>query len=272
MGKRLIVMSSLAIVGTLLLSTAILAGPLPPAGKLVEAPESDLAPVAVKWYLQNGAFDDQWDGDVPLFWKLYAGDADAYGPLDFLSPDAAGEVFDKAFVLQIINDEVKGDRNAYLYQEVRLPAGDYWVTVHSTIYAMDSSPSAYTSQGGYTYMTYYALVPKADAMSDSSFTPDTVSADHWKELWPYPAVCREDIRGWKIIGRSGYCDYIKRAETVTVAGGEYVFILRAELKWPDWRAVAYYIFDDLQIISATPFKDNWNACATSFCLEGLLKR
>ena len=272
MRKRLVVTLGLALLGMLLLCTTALAGPFPPAQKLGKTSTDTPAPMTVKWFLKNGAFDDRWDGDVPSFWEVYADDADAYGSLDFVNPDATGEVADQAFVFHIDNDEVKGDHNAYLYQEIKLPSGDYCMTAHSTIYAMDSKPGALSTGSDYLYMTYYALVPSEDALSDGVLMPDAVSEDDWRELWPYPSVCREDIKAGRFVGGSAYCDYVKRAETVSVTEGDYVFILRAELKWPDWRAFAYYIFDDMQIIAATPFADNWNECVTSFCLEGLLKR
>ncbi len=275
MGKKTGTTLGLVVVGSLLLSITAWAGPLPPANKLVETPAGELVPVTGIWYLRNGAFDEPWDGDVPQSWQVYPGDADAYGPLDFLNPGPTSDVVDNAFVFQIVNNEVKGGHDAYLYQEITLPQGDYWINVHSTIYGTgtgirrlggDEAPDAYT------YMAYYALVPRADVVRDGVFEPAMVSEDDWKELWPWSTVCSERVRGWETIDEVRECDYVKRAETVSVAGGAYVFILRAELKWPNWRAFAFYIFDDLQIISATPFKDNWNACVTSFCLEGLIRR
>lgn len=258
----------------LLPSATLWAGPLPPAEKLVDEPRDNLPPATGKWYLQNGAFDEAWDGDVPQSWQVYPGSADAYGALDFLHSATAGEVNDNAFVFLIVNDEVKGDRNAYLYQEITLPRGDYWINVHSTIYGTDTGSRKLggDAQNEYMYMAYYALVPAADVMYDGAFTPAAVNADDWKELWPWSTVCSERVQGWESAGGAEQCDYVKRAETRSVAGGTYVFVLRAELKWPDWRAFAFYIFDDLQIISATPSIDNWNACVTSFCLEGLIDR
>jgi hypothetical protein len=276
MEKKAVIMLVLAVLGSLLLGTTTWAGPFPPASKLGEESETEAeeapAPVTAKWFLLNGAFDGQWDGDVPQFWKVYAGDADAYGKLDLLGLDATGGVVDQAFAFQIIDNEVTGDHNAYLYQEMVLSAGDYWVTAHSTIYAVDSTTDSSSGGGAYNFMTYYALVPTRNVVRAGAFTPDAVSDDDWKELWPHPTVCREDITGSRIVEGLAQCDYIKRAETVTVAGGTYFFILRAELKWPDWRAFAYYVFDDMQVISATPLQDNWNECASTFCLEGVIRR
>jgi len=268
MRKQSSIMSSLVVLGLLLLSTMVLAGPLPPANKVISAPPDDASPATVQWYLRNGAFDEPWDGDVPLSWKVYPGNADAYGSFDFQSPDASGEVTDHAFFFQIINDEIKADRNAYLYQELTLSPGDYWLNVHTVIFGASTGfyrSSSTVSSDAYTYMAYYALVPQADAMRDGSFAPDLVSDDAWKELWPYSTICSEKAMT--------ECDYPSRAETVSIAtGGTHVFILRAHIKWPDWRAFAYYVFDDLQLIPATPLKDNSSACVTSFCLEGLIRQ
>jgi hypothetical protein len=273
--RKKVWMLAQVVLGSLILSTTVLAGPIPPAKKVVDAPLGDQPLATGKWYLRNGAFDEAWDRNVPQSWQAYPGDADAYGPLDFLGSGAASDLLDNAFVFHIVNNKVRGDQNAYLYQEITLPRGDYWINVHSTIYGTGTGIRSWGGEGipdAYTYMAYYALVPKENVTRDGVFTPHMVGADDWKELWPWSTVCSEKVRGWEASGRPGECDYVKRAETVSVTGGEYVFILRAELKWPDWRAFAYYIFDDLQIISATPFQDNWNACVTSFCLEGLVRR
>ncbi len=267
MRKRSSITSGLAILGLLLLSTIVLAGPLPPADKVISVP-LDASPATIQWYLRNGAFDEQWDGDVPLSWKVYPGNADAYGAFDFQSPDASGEVTDHAFFFQIINDEIKSDRNAYLYQKLALSPGDYWLNVHTVILGASSGfyrSSSAVSSDAYTYMAYYALVPQADVMPGGSFAPELVSGDAWKELWPYSTICSEKAMT--------ECDYQSRAETVSIAaGGTHVFILRAHIKWPDWRASAFFVFDDLQIIPATPLEDNSSACVTSFCLEGLIRQ
>lgn len=275
MKRQTAITLGLALLGLLLLGGTVLAGPLPPADKVINAHDDDSAPTTARWYLRNGAFDEQWDGDVPQFWQIYPGDADAYGPLDFLNPDASDEVTDNAFVFKIVNDEVKSDRNAYLYQGLTLPPGDYWLNVHLSIYGAGSGERRSSNgdiPGAYTYMAYYALVPYADVMLDGSFAPDLVGDDDWKELWPWSTVCSEKVKGWDTTGQIGECDYVKRAETRSVTGGKNVFILRAELKWPDWRAFAYYVFDDIQIILATPLEDNLSDCVTSYCLEGLIKR
>ncbi len=259
-----------------LLNTTIGAGPIGPAEKLPNVPASEpvSSSTAGKWYLRNGAFDGLWEGDMPQAWQVYRGDADAYGSLDFLSPDGSGPVIDNAFVFQIVNNEVKGNRNAYLYQEITLPSGDYWLSVSSTVYGYGTGirDTAGDQALAYNYMTYYALVPRTSAMTDGSFTPAQVPAQAWKELWPWSNVCSEQLKGWGVNDKWSDCDYVKRAETVSVTGGDYVFILRAQLKWPDWRAYAYYIFDDIQVIDATPRANNWSACVTSYCLEGLVKR
>jgi len=261
-----------------LFSTAVWAGPIGPAEKLPNAPTIETAPAAgsvSKWYLQNGAFDDGWDGDTPHLWQVYLGNADAYGALDFLSPDGSAEIVDNAFVFQIVNDEIQADRNAYLYQKIPLSQGDYWLNVHSTIYGNGTGyrdGSGSDASLAYNYMAYYALVPQDTAMKDGSFAPGQVPAKAWKELWPWSNVCSDELKGWGVGDKWSDCDYVKRAETVSVAGGDYVFILRARLQWPDWRAFAFYIFDDIQIIDATPYADNWNACVTSYCLEGLVDR
>jgi len=259
-----------------LLNTTIGAGPIDPAEKLPNAPSTETAPAVTssKWYLDNGAFDDLWDGDVPRSWQVYRGDVDAYGSLNFLNPAGSGPVVDNAFVFQIINDEVKGNRNAYLYQDITLPSGDYWLSVNSTMYGHGTGirDTAGDHALAFNYMAYYALVPQANVLRDGVFDPTTLDASVWKELWPWSNVCSDRLKGWGISNKWNDCDYVKRAETVSVAGGDYVFILRAQLKWPDWRAFAYYIFDDIQIIDATPQANNWNACVTSFCLEGLVKR
>jgi hypothetical protein len=282
MKKQSSIILGLVLLGSLLLGATVLAGPLPPDDKVIKAPsgkpyataEPSSSSASVRSYLRNGAFDEQWEGNVPQFWTVYPGDADDYGPLSFLSSDAAHEMQDEAFVLQINNDEVESDRNAYVYQELTLPAGDYWINVHLAIYGTGSGvprSSGDDTPDAYTYMAYYALVPRSEVMQDGSFTPAMVSAEDWKELWPWATVCSEEVKGWRT-GKPGECDYVMRAEAVSVVGGEHVFILRAELKWPDWRAFANYVFDDTQIIPATPNQVNWSPCVTSFCLEGLLQR
>ncbi len=260
----------------LITSTTALAGPMPPAEKEVAGDPEGRAPVTAHWFLQNGAFDEPWDGDVPASWQVYPGDADAYGALNFLNPDATVQLNDNAFVFQIINNEIKGNQNAYLYQEMMLPRGDYWIELHSTIYGLGTGFFRSTDPGvpnAYSYMAYYALVPEADVMRAGAFTPSLVRDDDWKELWPWSSVCSEAVKGWGVTDRMSDCDYVKRAETVSVsASGEYVFILRAELKWPDWRAFAFYIFDDIQVIAARSQEEIWNECADSYCLEGLIDR
>lgn len=236
------------------LSASVWAGPIDPAEKLPAAPGLEEGPpaTATKGYLQNGAFDEAWSGDVPRAWQVYPGDADAFGSLEFLSTANSLPVGDNAFVFQIVNDEVKGNRNAYLYQEITLPHGDYWVNVHSTIYGAGTGiRDALNSTLAYNYMAYYAIVPKAEVLDKGTFLPVMVATDAWKELWTWLNVCNEELRGWDVGHKWRDCDYVTRAETVSVAGGEYVFILRAQLKWPDWRAFAYYIFDDIQVIDAT---------------------
>jgi len=128
-------------------------------------------PAGGYWYLMNGAFDDNWDGNAPLFWKVYPGDADSYGSFDFDNRDNGGLTVDRGFAFTIINNEVKSDHNAYLYQEISLPTGAYWVEAHSSIYAADSMTAANPTsvQGAYSYMTYYALVPKSMVMGTAAF-------------------------------------------------------------------------------------------------------
>jgi len=242
----------------------------------VNAPFGGPVPAAGHWYLLNGAFDDDWDGNTPLFWNVYAGDADEYGMFHYENFDASGNPVDWGFYFAIDNNEVKADNNAYLYQEISLPAGDYWVDVHSTIYGVDTwnlvAPEAYSSRT-YNYYTYYALVPKAETMTGGAFDPSSIDGGYWKEMWPWSEVCNEQLKGW---GGPGYgvnwCNYVQRAETVSVAGGEYVFVLRAEMKWPDWRAFGVYIFDDMQIIAADPTQAATNVCEDDFCNEGVIIR
>jgi hypothetical protein len=274
MKKRPVIILGLALLGFFFMGALALAGPIPPAEKQVGVTSSDPAAVAARWYLSNGAFDESWDGDVPRSWQVYPGNADAFGALDFLDPSSGDELSDNAFVFHIVNDEVEADRNAYLYQTLALPRGDYWINVHSTIYGTGTGVrrSGGDVPDAYTYMAYYALVPQDEALREGVLAPAEIDPGAWRELWPWSTVCSEKVRGWEATDRPSECDYVKRAETVSVAGGAYVFVLRAELKWPDWRAFAYYIFDDLQVISATPLEDNWNACVTSFCLEGLIER
>ncbi len=229
------------------------------------APFGGPVPAAGRWYLLNGAFDDDWNSSTPMFWKVHAGDADSYGSFEYVNNDATGAVVDRGFAFTIINNEVTSFHNAYLYQEITLPQGDYWIDLHSSIYGHDSLGSM-----SYAYMTYYALVPKAVAMVDGAFTPGAISEDTWRELWLRSYACAEETKGFR--WSPGACIYQKRAETVSVAGGEYVFVLRAELKWPDWQAFAHYVFDDVQIIKATPLADNWNDCDGTFCVEGWLRR
>ena len=119
-------------------------------------------------------------------------------------------------------------------------------------------------------MTYYALVPKSMVMGSAGFDPSAIGEDAWRELWMRSYVCSEKIKGG--IFWPNACLYQKRAETVSVAGGEYVFVLRAELKWPDWRAAATYVFDDIQIIAADPSLAAWNECDGTFCKEGFFIR
>jgi hypothetical protein len=229
-------------------------------------------PAGGYWYLMNGAFDDNWDGNAPLFWKVHPGDADSYGSFEFDNRDSGGMTVDRGFAFTIINNEVKSDHNAYVYQEISLPTGQYWVEAHSSIYAADSVTAVDPShvQDAYSYMTYYALVPKAMVMGTAGFDPAAIDAASWKELWMRPETCSEAIKGGVFWPNA--CLYQKRAETVSVSGGEYVFVLRAELKFNDWRAHATYAFDDIQIIAADPSKAEWNACEDTFCKDGWLWR
>jgi hypothetical protein len=93
-------------------------------------------PLNSLWYLRNGAFDD--DGmsfDVPMYWDGVAGDYTSYGSFHYENYDAIGDPADWGFAFKI--DGTSGssaDRNAYLYQEVTMPAGYYWVDIHSSIY------------------------------------------------------------------------------------------------------------------------------------------
>ena len=138
-----------------------------------------------------------------------------------------------------------------------MPEGYYWVDVHSSIYGS-------VKRWAYAYMTYYAIVPKDTVMSGGTFNGDAVPEENWRELWPFSDACIENA--WE-------CPYLQRAETVYAAGGDYVFILRAELKWPGFGAYAEYVFDDVQVIKADPdFPIEKNACDMVFCLEGFLYR
>jgi len=145
-------------------------------------------PAGGYWYLMNGAFDDDWENTTPSFWKVHAGDADSYGSFSFDNRDNSGMTVDRGFAFTIINNEVKSDHNAYLYQEISLPTGEYWVEAHSSIYAADSVTAADPGhvQDAYSYMTYYALVPKSMVMGSAGFDPAAVDASSWKELWMRP--------------------------------------------------------------------------------------
>jgi len=295
MSKKLFLGLVLGVVASLLLSTVASAGPIPPYVKksLVEDPNragvawiapSDAAkaaaativpggplPLAGIWYLRNGAFDDdQAEVLSPAGWTVYAGDADEYGTFGY-KPRTSAVAWDWGFAFTIINNEVKKNHNAYLYQEIALPAGDFWVDLHSSIYAYDSWTNAVpeSTRGSYSYMTYYAIVPKSQVMTGSSFDPSAITDADWKELWRRSYVCSETTKG---LWWPGACLYQERAETVSFSGGDYVFVLRAELKWPDWRAFAKYVFDDIQLVAADPAMAVYNVCDGVFCEEGFIWR
>ncbi len=257
MRKQSSITLGLAVLGLLLLSTMVLAAS--PLSSNVAKPD---------FRLLNGAFDEQWDGDVPLHWQVYRGDADDYGAYPIPISDATNKVANYAFFFQIENNEHKSEHNAYLYQELTLPPDEYSLKAERTvIYGananFDESGSAVTVDT-YTYMAYYALVPQADVMLGGSFMPELVSDGDWRELWEKSTVCSDKAKS--------VCDAFGRAETVTADAkdGKYVFILRAQIKWDYWRASAQYVFDDLHIILASSLpKDNGNVDLET--LEGEVK-
>ncbi|MGD9099073.1 MAG: hypothetical protein PVF45_01240 [Anaerolineae bacterium] len=247
MKKQSSIALGLALSGLLLLSTMVLASPL-------QSSDEGTTP---DWRLLNGAFDE-WEDKVPLYWKVYPGNADAYGVHLFPNHDATGEPVNRAFVFEIENHEAKENLNAYLYQELTLSSGDYSFNARTVIYGTNTSGhyesgDAVTSDA-YTYVAYYALVPQADVMLGGDFEPDLVAPNDWKELWLYSTVCDDKA----LVA----CNDVERAEMVTVdTSGKYVFILRAKIQWPNSRAYARYIFDDLHIIPS-------EECVTLKDIEG----
>ena len=101
MNKKLTLACSLALLAALLLTAAAFAYPTGPFGKeSEEAPASEDAaqkaeqlkeqtyadrpysgpiPAGGIWYVLNGSFDDDWDGNTPLQWTVEQGDASNFG-------------------------------------------------------------------------------------------------------------------------------------------------------------------------------------------------
>ncbi len=274
MNKKLLVACSLALVTALLLTTAAFAYPTGPFGKESEdapppkdaarkaeqlkeqtsadTPYSGPIPAGGIWYLLNGSFDDDWDGNTPLQWTVEQGDASSFGQGPWRNRSSDAYFF---FEITLIENR---PRNAYLFQEIELNPGQYWVEARSTMYGTD--PDA----GG--YMTYYALVPSHMAMKNGVFDPEGIDSGDWKELWDNAKVCDWALEGWsKTDAELNTCDWLKRAETVTVEGGAYLFILRASLGLSSHKAQGLYIFDDVQIIDADEAKASQNGCENTFC-------
>jgi hypothetical protein len=195
-------------------------------------------PIAGTWYLRNGAFDQGWSNGTPTAWMVNSGAASLYGQLPMGTYNNV--TWDSAFQFQF-----NQGGNAYLYQNIYLPGGNYWIDLHSTVFAADTAPGTWD----YGYMMYYAIVP-----DDGSFSVSDVGVGDWRELWPYEEACDDELTQ---TGSSYGCSYVQRAETRTFAEGKYVFVARAQQKWP---GNSWFIFDDFQIIDANPAIPENPAC------------
>lgn len=194
--------------------------------------------------IQNGDFS-LWEDGKPVGWEVWADSAAGWEKAHLAQEDLAVPGSENTnYALGMFVRNVGGSDSYYVgaYQELtkeQFPeAGNYWVTIHGTMWGDYEFFDAFNlrfTESVYNSVAWYGI-------GDSK---DPASVTEWRELvftpWSGGAIpCHNEDES---------CIYAARNETVEIAPGQF-FHIKAGQKFGHFNYWTLFTFDDISIVAA----------------------